>query len=281
VGQRLCAVCGGHSRARGCLELLPLRGGGVRLRRTGIGNRNDAGDLGQGRVRLPLLQVERLREGPDLDRELRREGEERSRRCRPVRAEEVREAVSETRLRAPVTIGERVHDHAAAEGAARGLVAEDEPVATHHEDRFREHDLRPAGVAGTELVSAVEQDELAHDLGRPDVEAHPVVARDRTFRSRPDLHPGIEALGQTVEPRVAHDVSSSEVAPLDARQVDRHALAVPGVRDRLPMHLDAAYAGRLSARENADGLALAHDAGDRRPGDDDAVAANHEGPVDR
>src|SRR5205823_12631890 len=110
-----------------------------------------------------------------------------------------------------------------------GLVAQDEPVAAHDEHRLRQHDLRPAGVAWSELGPPVEEDDLTHDLGRTGMEADPVMARYRALGARPDLHPRVEALGQAVEPFVAHDVSTSEVASLDTRQVHRHALAVFGL----------------------------------------------------
>ena len=176
-------------------------------------------------------------------------------------------------------VGKRVHDLPAAEGAARGLVAQDESVTTQREDRLGKHDLGPTGGARRQLGRA-EDDDLAEHLRRPEMKSDAGVAGDGALRRRTNLDPRIEPARQASNARVGDDVPPAYVGPFDAREVHRDPLPVLGVRDRSAVHLEVPHPARLPAGQQVHRVALVDGACDRRPGDHDAVPMHHERPVD-
>ena len=100
--------------------------------------------------------------------------------------------------------------------------------------------------------------------------------RDRLELGERDLEP------VRARERAGRDerVAAADVAPLDARQVDGHALPGLGPSDRRVVHLHRADAHVAPGRLQPQVVALGDRARPQRPGDDRADPAQREDPVD-
>src|SRR5262245_37511002 len=106
------------------------------------------------------------------------------------------------------------------------------------------------------------------------------MVRQRVARARPHLDASVEPPGRTLDARIAPAVAAADVVQVDTTEVHRHALPLPRTRRLRAVHLEPAHARRRPARQDAHGVAGRDISRYRRAGDDDAVAAHHEGAVD-
>ena len=75
-------------------------------------------------------------------------------------------------------------------------------------------------------------------------------------------------------------VAADDVRPLDADEIQGHALAALRTGGLVAVHLHGAHACFLAAGQDPHRLACGNPSGDRGPRDDDAVALHHERAVD-
>ena len=104
---------------------------------------------------------------------------------------------------------------------------------------------------------------------------------DAFGRRRPDFEECVEAFGSQREFLVANHLAAFDGRALRAGEIHGDALAPAGALDGLAVHLQAAHAKKIVARQTAHLLADFDLAAERRAGDDDAMALEHEGAVDR
>ena len=172
-------------------------------------------------------------------------------------------------------------DDAAAEGFSRRLVADDEMIVAQSQQRLGKRDLTIDRFFGLDLVLVAEQDDLAKPFGGAQVDAEPLMILDAFCRRRSDFQKCVEAIRREREFLVADDVAAFDGRALRPGQVHRDALAPAGRLDRLAMHLQAAHAKQLVARQTAHLIADLNFAAESGAGDDDAMALQDEGAVHR
>ena len=191
------------------------------------------------------------------------------------------EPIEQVGFAAFVPFGPGVDDRAAAEGALGRFVAGDEAIAAQNQQRFFEGDLAIDRLFGLGLVLVAEQDDLAQALGGAHVNAQALMVLDALGRRRPHFEKGVEAIRSERQLLVANDLAALDGGALGAGEIHRDALAPAGALDRLAMHLQAAHAEQIVAGQAAHLLADFDLAAERRAGDDDAMALQDEGAVDR
>src|SRR5262249_42318681 len=94
------------------------------------------------------------------------------------------------------------------------------------------------------------------------------------------LHLDVEAVAGRIRAGLDEHVAASELAPLDARQGDRHSLSGSGGVDRLVVDVHATDADVAAARLGAERVAGGDPARPERPGRHGADAAEREDAVD-
>jgi len=156
---------------------------------------------------------------------------------------------------------------------------QDEPVAGRDDRGPRELQLRPALLAGSDLLAADDED-LRGRLDRADVQTHflPVTHRPRRGKHA-QLH--VEERRAFERLRRADDVAARDLAVVHVREVDRRA--VPGRRFRrgTVIDLQPAHAARAAARLDLHAVADAQTARRGHARDDRAESGRGEHAQDR
>src|SRR6185312_14264886 len=105
------------------------------------------------------------------------------------------------RLLPPMPCRPRMKDHAAAQGSLRRLVANDEAIAAHREDRLDERQLTESRLPGADLKVGpyscvrVQHDERGETLCGADVHSDSLMVLDAGLNGRPDLQKRVESVG--------------------------------------------------------------------------------------
>ena len=163
-------------------------------------------------------------------------------------------------LRVETARGRRVEHDPAADGR---VGAQHHSVAARGDDRLGEPQLgvRPAAR------------DASRDGARPDVHGQ----RAREIVRRIELH--VEPERRRVVAGLDDDVAACDVAPLEAGQVERDALARVGVVDRRVMHVDAAHPRDPAVRLDTQEVARRDASRPERPGGDRPRAGHREHAV--
>ncbi len=150
---------------------------------------------------------------------------------------------------------EGVDHRAAAEGALRRLIADNEAIAVQGADRAFEIELNE-GIRSRGQGIALEQHDARTDLARAQVEANGRPVRQRTALARQQSQTDVDALARRM-----HRVVEQPVAALDvglcqsAAEIERQALADLARRRLATLGMHAAHARRQAARRDDEPVA--------------------------
>ena len=261
-------------------EAVPLLLGGVDALAFGIEGAEPFRSIQPG-ARLLSLEVEKLADGVHSRRQTRVAVQKAPDHLGRVALAQCPQPLLDVHLPAPVAPRPRVHHLTAPQGPLRGLVAHDEMVAAHHQQRLGQQHLAVGRLLGLHLLDFTQEDQLPHALGRSQVDPHPLVVLDPLGGRGAHLQVRVEPRGCQGQLLVADHVAAFQGAALLAGEVQGHALSPARRLHRLAVHLDAADAELLAARDRVDVVAGAHLARQPGAGDDDAVALQHEHAVHR
>ena len=171
-------------------------------------------------------------------------------------------------------------DHDAAADRLRGLrIAHDETIARSGADRFVENELRARRGAAAQHV-ALERNDVRDAVRRTEVhvQRRPVGDR-RGIRQQTQAH--VDALRRHERVRIGKPVAACDRRPLDAREIERAALARAADLAVALVGMQCAHARRKSRRHDLHHVADAHLARMHGAGRDRAVPGQREHAVDR
>ena len=267
-----------QGRAEPPPEAVPLVFRGIDALPFGIEGTKSAGPF-QPAAGLFPLQVEELADGVDARGQARGAVEKAPDDLRRVPPVQRAQPLLRVPLPAPAPRRPGVDHLASAQGLLRGLVPHDEVVAPHDQERLRQQHLAIGRLLGLDLLRAVQEDELAHALRGPQVDAHPLVVAEALGGRGSRFQVRVEPARLQGEVFVADHVAALQGAAVLAGQVQGHALAPARCLYRLAVDLDAAHAELPAAGDCVDVVAGAHLAGQGRAGHDHPVPLEHEHPV--
>ncbi|MEZ5831798.1 MAG: hypothetical protein R3D05_11515 [Dongiaceae bacterium] len=194
-----------------------------------------------------------------------------------------REQLSPTLRRpSPALRRAEIEQHAAADGAARGRVADDEPVAGRRRDRLVEHDLDQLGLARRDRRIA-QHDETGGNVRRAVMQPdrHPLA--DRLGFGFQHPQPCIDAAGRRVQRRVEHDVAADDRFLGHSRSGQRQRTTLTGLTllRRPVLHVQRTNPRLEAGRTDDHRIADRDPAGENRAGDNCPSASQRKRTINR
>jgi hypothetical protein len=170
---------------------------------------------------------------------------------------------------------------AAAKGTLGGFVAGDEVIPAQHQQGLFESDLTVDGLLGLGFLLIAEQDDLAQTFSGAHVDAQALMIFNAFGGSRADFQKRIESLRSQQQFLMTNHLAALNGSAFGTGQIHGDPLTPTGALDGLTVHLQAAHAKEMVAGETTHLRTDANLAAERRAGDDDAMALEHEGSIHR
>ena len=176
--------------------------------------------------------------------------------------------------------GARVQHPAAAHGAPRLRITDDEPIAGHGAERGVEHQLHERRPAPLKL-RRFERHQVRDGVRRAEMHVQRRPRRKLHFGIGEELQPHVDARGGRERLGLGEPVAAADGAALDPREIQRTALAGASAVGTAALSVDAAHPRRCVRRHHHDSVSGANAPREYGSGRDRAVTGQREHPIHR